>query len=122
MTQLTVDIYLLHDHPDIRDLEQVLPASGGLEEAAGVRDGLLGVAHEGVLPVGEALVLAVPPATHVLALESVPLVPHPALRLIPGQFRDDFCVEKSDLNLNQQPEPGALRGLRRRHGGHFPDG
>ena len=75
MIQLTVDINLLHNHPDIRDLEQVLPTPGSFEEAAGVRDGLLGVAHEGVLPVGEALVLAVPPAAHVLALESVPLVP-----------------------------------------------
>ena len=53
--QSTIDIDLLDEDPDVGDLEDVLAASGDLEQAAGVGDGLLGVAHEGVLPVSETL-------------------------------------------------------------------
>ena len=52
---LTIDIYLLDDHPNVRDLKQVLATPGSLEKAAGVRHWFLGVPHEGVLPVSEAL-------------------------------------------------------------------
>ena len=57
MTESTVDINLLDEDPDVGDLEHVLATAGNLEQAAGVGDGLLGVAHEGVLPVSEPLVI-----------------------------------------------------------------
>ena len=56
--QTAVNVDFLDDDSDVRDLKQVLPAAGGLKQTAGVRDGLLRVAHEGVLPVGVALVLS----------------------------------------------------------------
>ena len=53
--QATVDVNLLDEDPDVGDLEHVLATARDLEQTAGVRDGLLGVAHEGVLPVSEPL-------------------------------------------------------------------
>ena len=52
----TVDVNLLDNDPDVGYLEEVLATARHLKQATGVRDGLLGVAHEGVLPVGVALV------------------------------------------------------------------
>ena len=49
------DINLLDDDPDVGDLEQVLATAGNLQQATGVGDGLLGVTHEGVLPVSKPL-------------------------------------------------------------------
>ena len=51
----TIDVDLLDDDPDVGDLEEVLATARHLEQATGVRDGLLGVSHEGVLPVSETL-------------------------------------------------------------------
>ena len=53
--QAAVDVDLLHDHADVGDLEEVLAAARGLEQAARVGDWLLGVSHECVLPVRVAL-------------------------------------------------------------------
>ena len=53
--QTTVDIDLLYKDPDVGDLEDVSATALDLEQAARVRDGLLGVAHVGVLPVSEPL-------------------------------------------------------------------
>ena len=55
INESTIDINLLDENPDVGDLEHVLTTAGNLEQAAGVGDGLLGVAHEGVLPVSEPL-------------------------------------------------------------------
>ena len=73
--QTAVNIDFLDNHSDVCDLEQVLAAAGRLEQAARVRDGLLGITHEGVLPVCVALVVTVSPAAQELALDGVPLVP-----------------------------------------------
>ena len=51
----TVDVNLLDNDPDVGYLEEVLATARHLKQATGVRDGLLGVAHEGVLPVSEPL-------------------------------------------------------------------
>ena len=50
------------------------------------------------------LVLTISPAAHIFPLESVPLVPHPALRLVPHQLGDDLSVQESYLDVHQQPE------------------
>ena len=55
MTESTIDINLLDEDPDVGDLEHVLTTAGNLEQAAGVGDGLFGVAHVGVFPVSEPL-------------------------------------------------------------------
>ena len=73
--QTAVNIYFLDNHADVCDLKQVLAAARRLEQTARVRDRLLGVPHEGVLPVCVALVMAIAPAAHELALDGVPLVP-----------------------------------------------
>ena len=69
-----MNVNFLDNDPDVGDLEQVLPAARRIEQAARVRDGLLGVPHEGVLPVCVALVVTVATAAHELALDGVPLV------------------------------------------------
>ena len=48
--------------------------------------------------------LSIPPTAHVIPLESVPLVPHPALCLVPRQLRDHLSVQEPDLDVHQQPE------------------
>ena len=53
--------------------------------------------------------LAVPPTAHVLALQGVPLVPHPALRLVPRQLGDDLRVEESNLDLYYQSAAVRIR-------------
>ena len=51
--QTAVNVDFLDDDSDVRDLKQVLPAAGGLKQAAGVRD----VVGGGEGDVGPVLVL-----------------------------------------------------------------
>ena len=50
------------------------------------------------------LMLTISPTAHIFPLERVPLVSHPALRLVPHQLGDDLSVEEPNLDVHQQPE------------------
>ena len=62
--------------------------------------------------------LTIPTTAHVFPLESVPLVPHPALSLVPHQLGDDLGVEEPDLDVHQQPEHKPVSQITE----HYRDG
>ena len=90
-----MNVDLLDDDTNISDLKQILTTSRSFKQAAGVRNRLLGVSHEGVFPVSVSLVVTISSTTQELTLDSVPLVPE--ITLDRGIILSRTRVKKANL-------------------------